>query len=108
MFIDANRDGLSEYMFLFSGGALTSGPGVGSILYHWLWSQPSVPLGVLEVLQIAVLVACLAIAATIGIVAHKRGSKVTTLANELRARHQTAVNQAGSQVYNFPRKGQVP
>jgi len=87
MFLDCNRDGLSDVM----SAALGLGTGLlipsGEAVYASVWGNPAVPMGWLHIIELIGTFVAFAVGITIAFVSRRRSSRSEILAAKLRALH---------------------
>jgi hypothetical protein len=84
----SNRDGLSEAMWAFIGGALVGLPPAIETIWEAYIITPSVALSGLHLIEVIMVMGCACTAATIAIVSGLRSERATTLVDQIRARQR--------------------
>lgn len=82
---ESNRDGLSEAMWAFGGGAIAAATPAIAALWN-AYFDPSHTMSPLDVIYVATVVVCAAVAVTIRIISGRRSVKAKTLIAQIRAR----------------------
>jgi hypothetical protein len=92
MLQEGNRDGLSEAFWAFVAGALAALPSASEALYHAYIQKPPVPLNPLHLFEVIIVTGCIVLAIAMRVIMRRRGRRVTTLVQEIRARTAHASN----------------
>ena len=86
MLKEGNRDGLSEAFWAFVAGALAAAPAASEALWKAFIHKPPEPLNLLHLFEVLIVFGCVVLAIGAKVISTKRGKRITTLVEDIRAR----------------------